>query len=624
MRRIKEVLALVAGLGVCLSMAATAHAQTTNQPPTVSASRTPTGGVRVGVPIAFTATANDPDGDALTYLWDFGDGTTSTEQNPTKAYLAAATSRTVTVTVSDGKEGGTVTSAPLSVQVLSNRNPSANGLTITPQAGPAPLTVNWGGAATDQDGPSHTLTYAWDLDGDGVDDSTAQNPSFTYNAVGTFSPRVIVRDPFGGSTTRTFVVNVLPVARDPASRFRILVYSRTVGFRHSSIDEGIAALNLLGSQQGIQVDEAEEPTLFTDEVLGRYDVVVFLSTTSDVLNPEQEAALERFVRSGRGWVGIHSATDTEYRWTNLVDSVTGLSWYGKLTGGFFRNHPNGTPTATVVTEDAEHHSTRHLPARWTRVDEWYNYQSPLNPNINGGGVDYSTRNSGVHVLLTMDESTYNEADGSDGTGGTPNIADDHPISWCQLYDGGRMWYTGMGHTEATYLDANFLKHVLGGLEIASGVVPDKACGVTSRSVPSDVTGTVPATLSLSVGGPATFGAFTPGLPRDYSTTLSANVVSTGADAALSVSDPATATAGKLVNGSHVMAQPLQLNATSAAGTGGPLAALGAAPLPLLAYSGPVSNDQVTVNLKQAVGSTDPLRTGTYSKTLVFTLSTTSP
>ena len=112
MRRTKVVLALVAGVGLCLSMAATASAQATNQPPTVSASRNPTGNVRVGNPIAFTATATDPDDDTLTYLWDFGDGTTSTEQNPTKPYLAAAT-RTVTVTVSDGKEGGTVTSAPL-------------------------------------------------------------------------------------------------------------------------------------------------------------------------------------------------------------------------------------------------------------------------------------------------------------------------------------------------------------------------------------------------------------------------------------------------------------------------------------------------------------------------------
>ena len=113
----------------------------------------------------------------------------------------------------------------------------------------------------------------------------------------------------------------------------------------------------------------------------------------------------RYIRSGHGYVGIHAAADTEYGWP----------WYGKLVGAYFRNHPNGTPTATVVREHATHPSTAHLPERWTRVDEWYNYQSPENPNPGGGGTDYSARNTpGVKVLLTMDESTYAEADGSDG------------------------------------------------------------------------------------------------------------------------------------------------------------------------------------------------------------------
>jgi PKD repeat protein len=575
------------------ALPASASAQAENQPPSVTAGRTPTGNVRVGVPISFTATAADPDGDAVTYAWDFGDGTTSAEQNPTKAFLAAAT-RTVRVTASDGKGGEA--SATLTVVVQANRNPSANGLTVTPQAGFAPLQIAFAGAATDPDGPSHTVSYAWDLDGDGTDDSTEANPTTTYTAPGTYMPRVRVSDPFGGSATRTFVINVLPDAEQAGSRFRILIYSRTAGFRHSAIDEGIAAIKLLGAQNNFHVDAMEEPTLFTDAVLAKYDAVVFLSTTGDTLPSDaQQAAFERYIRAGGGYVGIHSAADTEYLWP----------WYGQLVGGYFRNHPNGTPAATVLVEDTGHHSTRHLPAVWPRVDEWYNYQGIVNPVVNGGGTDYSPRNSGVHVLLKMDESTYAEADGSDG------VNDDHPISWCHKFDGGRAWYTGLGHTEASYVEPNFLKHVLGGLEIAAGVVTDKECGVTSRSVPGDVSGTVPGTLSLTVSPAADLGVFTPGLAREYTATLAANVISTAGDATLSIADPSSTATGHLVNGAFSLPQPLLV-------AGAPL------PATVKTWSGPVSNEPVSIEVRQPIGATDPLRTGTYSKTLVFTLSTTSP
>jgi hypothetical protein len=162
-----------------------------------------------------------------------------------------------------------------------------------------------------------------------------------------------------------------------------------------------------------------------------------------------------------------------------------------------------------------------------------------------------------------------------------------------------------------------MQHILGGLEVASGLVPDKACGVTSRNVPSTVTGTVPATLSLTVSPSANLGTFVPGVPAEYTAPLAATVTSTGGDAALTVTDHG-ASPGRLVNGAFALAQPLQL------GVGGTFGALGASPLSLVSYGGPVSNDAVTVNLKQVIGSSDPLRTGTYSKTLTFTLSTTSP
>ncbi len=188
-------------------------------------------------------------------------------------------------------------------------------------------------------------------------------------------------------------------------------------------------------------------------------MVIFLSTTGDPLDDTQQAAFERYIRGGGGYAGIHAAADTEYTWT----------WYGKLVGAYFRNHPSGTPEADVLVEDLDHHSTKTLPARWHRTDEWYNYQQPDGAVVGGGGTDFSPRAAGVHVLVKMDESTYDEDDGN-------TTDDDHPISWCHRYDGGRSFYTGMGHTQASFSEPLFLDHLLGGLEVAAGVVPDDDCG----------------------------------------------------------------------------------------------------------------------------------------------------
>ena len=140
----------------------------------------------------------------------------------------------------------------------------------------------------------------------------------------------------------------------------------------------------------------------------------------------------------------------------------------------------------------------------------------------------------------------------------------------------------------------------------------------------DVGGTVPATLSLSLGAPASFGAFAPGIANDYTASTTANVVSTAGDATLSVSDPSTTSPGRLVNGAFALPQALQASANSLSGTGGAFAPLGAAPTTLLTYGNPASNDPVTVDFKQPIAANDALRTGTYSKTLTFTLSTTTP
>ena len=160
---------------------------------------------------------------------------------------------------------------------------------------------------------------------------------------GVYAPVLRVTDAFGGSVTRALAANVYAATLDPNARYHVLVFSKTAAFRHSAIPNALAAIRTLGQQNNFTVDATEDASLFTDAFLSRYDLVVFNSTTGDVLTDTQQAAFERFIRAGNGYTGIHSATDTEYGWP----------WYGRLTGAYFRNHPNGTPTATVVVEDAE-------------------------------------------------------------------------------------------------------------------------------------------------------------------------------------------------------------------------------------------------------------------------------
>ncbi len=224
-------------------------------------------------------------------------------------------------------------------------------------------------------------------------------------------------------------------AQTPAASFAVLVFSKTAEFRHNSIPDGIAAIRALGAEHGFAVDATEDAARFTDATLARYKAVVFLLTTGDVLDTAQKAALERYVRGGGGFVGIHSASDTEHHWP----------WYGRLVGTWFQNHSRMIQRAMVRIEDPNHASTKGLPRQWERTDEWYNFVS--NPR------------GAVHVLARLDEATY-----SGGTMGT-----DHPIAWCRNVDGGRSWYTAMGHTKESYAEPLFRLHLLGGIESAAGV-----------------------------------------------------------------------------------------------------------------------------------------------------------
>ena len=222
-----------------------------------------------------------------------------------------------------------------------------------------------------------------------------------------------------------------------AAAYKVLVFSKTSGFRHASIPDGRAMLQQLGATNNFTVDFTEDAAAFSYTNLAQYKAVVWLCTTGDVLDAAQQTAFEQYIRNAGGFVGIHSASDTEYTWP----------WYGQLVGAYFSSHPPGTVLATIKVADPVHPSTITLPRRWSRVDEWYNFQS--NPR------------GKAHVLATLDETTY-----APGTGA---MGFDHPIAWCRNFDGGRAWYTALGHTSTSYSEDTFRQHVLGGIEWASGV-----------------------------------------------------------------------------------------------------------------------------------------------------------
>lgn len=214
---------------------------------------------------------------------------------------------------------------------------------------------------------------------------------------------------------------------------KILIFSKTNGYRHESIETGIAAIKKLGAENNFDVDATEDSAYLNDANFKKYKAVVFLSTTGTVLGKPEEIALQKFIQHGNGFVGIHAATDCEYH----------FPWYVKMIGGSFLSHP-AQQEAKLIVVDQTNIATKQLPATWTRKDEWYNFKD-LNPD--------------VKVLIRIDESSY--------TGG--KNGDNHPMAWYHSYDGGRIFYTELGHTIESYSDPLYLQHVLGGIQYAMGV-----------------------------------------------------------------------------------------------------------------------------------------------------------
>jgi len=213
---------------------------------------------------------------------------------------------------------------------------------------------------------------------------------------------------------------------------KVLVFSKTAGYHHESIPKGIKAIQDLGAKNGFEVDTTTDETKFNEENLKKYASLIFLSSTGELLSGNEEIALERYIQAGGGFVGIHAAADAEYDW----------NWYTQMVGASFLSHP-AQQVATLVIKDKTHPSTDSLPTTWSRKDEWYNFR-----NIN----------KDIKVLISIDEKSYEG--GKNG--------DNHPMAWYHAFDGGRVFYTELGHTDESYDDPLYLKHILGGIKYAIG------------------------------------------------------------------------------------------------------------------------------------------------------------
>jgi len=213
---------------------------------------------------------------------------------------------------------------------------------------------------------------------------------------------------------------------------KVLIFFKTAGFHHESIPAGIDAIIKLGEENKFDVDTTTNGENFTEENLKQYAAVIFLNTSGHVLEDDQQLIFQSYIQHGGGFVGIHSATDTEYEW----------NWYGRLVGAYFKNHPDVQP-ATLKIVNPNHLATKDLPLTWKRTDEWFNF---------------GWYNDDIKFLIVIDEGSY-----KGGRNGG-----EHPLSWYHSFDGGRSFYTALGHTIESYSEPLFLKHILGGIEYAMG------------------------------------------------------------------------------------------------------------------------------------------------------------
>ncbi len=241
-----------------------------------------------------------------------------------------------------------------------------------------------------------------------------------------------------------------------ADKPKVLVFSKTSGYHHESIANGNEAIKKLGSKNNFDVDTTTDASMFQEDTLKKYSAIIFLSTTGEVLDYIQEAAFERYIQAGGGYMGIHAAADCEYDW----------GWYGRLVGGYFLSHPGIHDTFPNVQEgilnvvDKENIATKHLPAQWKRTDEFYSYKK----------ISKETK-----VILTIDEKSYHGGENGDN----------HPMAWYHEYDGGRAFYTALGHTKESFSEEPYLQHILGGIQYAIGKNKELDYSKVKTQIPPD-------------------------------------------------------------------------------------------------------------------------------------------
>jgi type 1 glutamine amidotransferase len=249
------------------------------------------------------------------------------------------------------------------------------------------------------------------------------------------------RRPLFGLIAFTFAALAASLPSAAADKGRVLVYSGSTGFRHDSIPAAVEALKSIGAKAGYAVDTSEDPEVFTTEKLKAYKAIVLVSTSTDPKKPESEwfvgakrEALQGFLKDGKGIVALHAAGDSHYHWP----------WYGKMIGGYFERHPKGTPKGVQTVVDAKHPATAKLPKTIERNDEWYYYKD-FDPTM--------------HVLITIDPATIGEGEAD---------ANVNPLVWYHDYGGGRVFYSGLGHTSESYSEPYMVTLLSGGLAYAVG------------------------------------------------------------------------------------------------------------------------------------------------------------